>query len=80
MGRKVTTGLAFFAAMLADFMAVAELGWIAGCGVLFCAFSCFIFLSRGKSWIAIERGGQGPRCKPRPLPARDRWRRSLCSA
>jgi hopanoid biosynthesis associated RND transporter like protein HpnN len=41
---SVTTGLAFFAAMLADFMAVAELGWIAGCGVLFCALSCFIFL------------------------------------
>jgi hopanoid biosynthesis associated RND transporter like protein HpnN len=36
-----TTSLAFFAAMLADFQAVAELGWIAGCGVLLCAFSCF---------------------------------------
>jgi hopanoid biosynthesis associated RND transporter like protein HpnN len=41
---SVTTGLAFFAAMLADFMAVAELGWIAGWGVLFCALSCFTFL------------------------------------
>ena len=29
-----TLALAFFAAMLADFKAVAELGWIAGCGVL----------------------------------------------
>src|SRR5262249_55924757 len=37
----VGTSLAFFAAMLADFRAVAELGWIAGCGVLLCAFSCF---------------------------------------
>src|SRR5207249_9404754 len=36
-----TTALAFFAAMLADFKAVAELGWIAGGGVLLCAFSCF---------------------------------------
>jgi predicted RND superfamily exporter protein len=35
------TALAFFAAMLADFQAVAELGWIAGSGVLLCAFSCF---------------------------------------
>src|SRR5262249_30585351 len=35
-----TTGLAFFAVMLADFKAVAELGWIAGSGVLFCAASC----------------------------------------
>ena len=30
----MTTALAFFATMLADFKAVAELGWIAGCGVL----------------------------------------------
>jgi hopanoid biosynthesis associated RND transporter like protein HpnN len=39
-----TTALAFFAAMLADLKAVAELGWIAGCGVLFCALACFIAL------------------------------------
>jgi hopanoid biosynthesis associated RND transporter like protein HpnN len=38
------TALAFFAAMLADFQAVAELGWIAGSGVLFCALSCFTVL------------------------------------
>jgi hopanoid biosynthesis associated RND transporter like protein HpnN len=35
------TALAFFAAMLADFQAVAELGWIAGSGVLLCALACF---------------------------------------
>ena len=28
--------------MLADLKAVAELGWIAGCGVLLCALSCFV--------------------------------------
>jgi hopanoid biosynthesis associated RND transporter like protein HpnN len=39
-----TLALAFFAAMLADFKAVAELGWIAGCGVLFCALACFTVL------------------------------------
>src|SRR5262249_44429353 len=37
----LTTALAFYAAMLADFEAVAELGWIAGSGVLLCALSCF---------------------------------------
>lgn len=37
-----TTALAFFAAMLADLKAVAELGWIAGCGVIFCAIACFV--------------------------------------
>ncbi|MFO0968804.1 MAG: MMPL family transporter [Gemmataceae bacterium] len=39
-----TTALAFFAAMLADLKAVAELGWIAGSGVMLCAFSCFIVM------------------------------------
>lgn len=37
-----TTALAFFAAMLADLKAVAELGWIAGSGVLLCALACFL--------------------------------------
>jgi hopanoid biosynthesis associated RND transporter like protein HpnN len=40
----MTTALAFFATMLADFKAVVELGWIAGCGVLLCALACFIVL------------------------------------
>jgi hopanoid biosynthesis associated RND transporter like protein HpnN len=40
----LTTALAFYAAMLADFQAVAELGWIAGSGVLLCSFSCFTML------------------------------------
>lgn len=39
-----TLALAFFAAMFADFQAVAELGWIAGCGVLLCACACFTIL------------------------------------
>ncbi|MFN4259031.1 MAG: MMPL family transporter [Gemmataceae bacterium] len=39
-----TLALAFYAAMLADFQAVAELGWIAGSGVLFCALACFTVL------------------------------------
>src|SRR5262249_32028697 len=39
-----TLALAFFAALFADFKAVAELGWIAGCGVLLCAFACFTVL------------------------------------
>src|SRR5262249_12573634 len=39
-----TLALAFFTAIFADFKAVAELGWIAGCGVLLCAFACFTVL------------------------------------
>jgi hypothetical protein len=38
------TALAFYAAMLADFQGVAELGWIAGSGVVLCALSCFTVL------------------------------------
>ncbi len=40
----ITTALAFYAAMLADFQAVAELGWIAGSGVLLCAVACFVVM------------------------------------
>ncbi len=40
----ITTALAFFATMLADFKAIVELGWIAGCGILFCALACFLVL------------------------------------
>jgi hopanoid biosynthesis associated RND transporter like protein HpnN len=40
----LTTAVAFYAAMLADFRGVAELGWIAGSGVLLCALSCFTVL------------------------------------
>jgi uncharacterized protein len=40
----VTAALAFYAAMLADFQAIAELGWIAGSGVLLCALACFLVL------------------------------------
>ncbi len=36
----LTTGAAFGVLLAVDFRAVAELGWIAGCGVLFCALSC----------------------------------------
>jgi hopanoid biosynthesis associated RND transporter like protein HpnN len=44
MTAALTTALAFYAAMLADFQAVAELGWIAGSGVVLCALSCFTML------------------------------------
>ena len=39
-----TTSLAFFAAMLADFQAVSEMGWIAGSGILLCMASCYTTL------------------------------------
>jgi hopanoid biosynthesis associated RND transporter like protein HpnN len=55
----LTTALAFFAAMLADFQAVAELGWIAGSGVLLCAFACFTVLP-AMLCVTDRRGALSP--------------------
>ncbi len=55
-----TTGLAFFAIMLADFKAVAELGWIAGSGVLLCAFSCVLLMPAMLALVDRRRAGQSP--------------------
>ncbi|MBX7105338.1 MAG: MMPL family transporter [Gemmataceae bacterium] len=71
------TALAFFAMMLADFRAVAELGWIAGWGVMFCAVSCLTVLPalirltdrRGMLAPLALVGGDGDR---RPVYAPDR--------
>jgi hopanoid biosynthesis associated RND transporter like protein HpnN len=55
----VTTALAFYVAMLADLKAVAELGWIAGSGVLLCALSCFIVLPALLALFDFRRPGAG---------------------
>jgi hopanoid biosynthesis associated RND transporter like protein HpnN len=68
----LTAALAFFATILADFKAVAELGWIAGCGVLFCALACFTFLPAALTVYARYREqratGFTPGGSPSPLP------------
>lgn len=79
-----TTGLAFFAIMLADFKAVAELGWIAGSGMLFCAASCLILMpamlvlvekrrARGVDLVVITNGRLAPPARPRTLPFPSAW-------
>jgi hopanoid biosynthesis associated RND transporter like protein HpnN len=62
-----TLALAFFAALFADFQAVAELGWIAGCGVLLCAFACFTVLpalcmvfDKREAWSVKRESKEGP--------------------
>lgn len=40
----LTSSLAFMSAMLSDFQAVAELGWIAGCGLVFCGASALLLV------------------------------------
>jgi hopanoid biosynthesis associated RND transporter like protein HpnN len=58
-----TTALAFYAAMMADFQAVAELGWIAGSGVLLCALACFTVLP-----ALLKIGDRRERSMPIALP------------
>jgi hopanoid biosynthesis associated RND transporter like protein HpnN len=81
----VTTALAFGATMLSDFRAVAELGWIAGGGVLFCAASCLTLMPAAltitERWRAAHREvavgahrGLTPRRAPTlPFPAAPAW-------
>jgi uncharacterized protein len=63
----VTTALAFYAAMLADFKAIAELGWIAGSGVLLCALSCFVVMP-----AALRLFDRGTRPVPAAVPIETR--------
>jgi hopanoid biosynthesis associated RND transporter like protein HpnN len=58
-----TTAIAFFVAMLADFQAVAELGWIAGCGVYFCVLAVFTVLP-----AALCLTDRRPRPEPVTIP------------
>jgi len=62
-----TLALAFFAAMFADFQAVAELGWIAGCGVLLCAFACFTILPALLMLFDRRSPRSGDGCSPQEL-------------
>jgi hopanoid biosynthesis associated RND transporter like protein HpnN len=69
----LSTALAFYAAMLADFQAVAELGWIAGSGVMLCALSCFTVLPAVLKLAdrrQIERN-RGPHPRHRAWPIDD---------
>jgi hopanoid biosynthesis associated RND transporter like protein HpnN len=60
-----TTALAFFATMSADFKAVAELGWIAGSGVLFCSLACLTVLPALLSVVERRRPTAG---RPAVIP------------
>ncbi|REK17922.1 MAG: hypothetical protein DWQ37_05220 [Planctomycetota bacterium] len=65
----VTTAIAFFAAGLTSFKGVAELGVIAGGGILLCAFAELTLLP-ACIWL-VDRGGLGVRM-PKPLGVH-RW-------
>ncbi|HEX4610852.1 MAG TPA: MMPL family transporter [Urbifossiella sp.] len=61
-----TTALAFFATMFADFKAVAELGWIAGSGVLLCAASCLTVVPAAQ--VLLDRRRAAPACRSGTIP------------
>lgn len=61
-----TTALAFFATTLADFKAVAELGWIAGSGVLLCALSCLTVVPA--ALVLLDRRRPAPAGPPQTIP------------
>jgi uncharacterized protein len=65
----ITTSIAFFAAGLTSFKGVAELGIIAGGGILLCAVAELVLLP-ASIWL-VDRSGWGVRM-PRPLGVH-RW-------
>jgi hopanoid biosynthesis associated RND transporter like protein HpnN len=60
----LTTSLAFLCASLTDFLGVAELGIIAGGGVLLCAAATFLVLP---ALVAVADGGTEPQRLPTPF-------------
>ncbi len=61
----LTTSIAFFAAGLTSFKGVAELGLIAGGGILLCALAELMLLPA--AIVLVDRSGLGVKM-PRPLP------------
>ena len=59
-----TTSLAFFCAIFTDFLGVAELGMIAGGGILLCALSAFFVMP---SSISLVDRNTDPKRLPAPL-------------
>ncbi len=63
----VTTSLAFFCATFTEFLGVAELGIIAGGGILLCALAAFTFLP---AIVSLADRNKEPRKLPTPFQAR----------
>ena len=70
----ISSSVAFFCAVLTDFAGVAELGIIAGGGILICTVAAFIVLPAVLVVADRRRDGQ---TLPRPLESR--WLRNLTS-
>ena len=67
----VTTALAFFCATLTGFLGIAELGIIAGGGILLCAIATFVVLP---AIVSLADGSTEPRKLPTPFEGKPlRW-------
>jgi hopanoid biosynthesis associated RND transporter like protein HpnN len=70
----ISSSVAFFCAVLTDFAGVAELGIIAGGGILICTLAAFVVLPAVLVVADRNRGGQSI-----PQPLQSRWLRTLTS-
>jgi hypothetical protein len=64
---SITTALAFFCALFTDFLGVAELGIIAGGGILLCALAAFVVLP---ALISVADRNVSPQKLPTPFQGR----------
>ncbi|MBI4618412.1 MAG: MMPL family transporter [Planctomycetes bacterium] len=62
----VTTSLAFYTALLIDFRGLAELGFIAGTGILLCLASAATVLPALLAWLEARRPEGSPRAPSGP--------------
>ena len=70
----VTTALAFFCASFTSFLGVAELGLIAGCGILLCTLATFTCLP-----AMIALADRNSREQALPVPFQGKWLRHATS-
>lgn len=70
----ISSSVAFFCAMLTDFAGVAELGVIAGGGILICTVAAFVVLP---AVLVVADRNRGTLAIPKPLQSR--WLRMLTS-
>jgi len=67
----LTAAAAFFAAVLTDFSGIAELGLIAGCGIVLCNILTFVFIP--PALVVWDRNWELDPRPPREVAIQSRW-------
>ncbi|HVJ68789.1 MAG TPA: MMPL family transporter, partial [Caulifigura sp.] len=78
MTAAFTAAAAFFAAVLTDFSGIAELGLIAGCGIVLCSILTFVFIP--PALVIWDRNWDLEPQPPRELTVHPRWASALSLA